>query len=64
MGRTAENVAEKWKITRADQDEFALRSQLKAAAFLGRTPSDLPGPANPTVADINARNAAFWAARR
>jgi 3-oxoadipyl-CoA thiolase len=27
MGETAENVAEKWKVTRADQDEFAVRSQ-------------------------------------
>jgi acetyl-CoA C-acetyltransferase len=32
MGRTAENVAEKFGITRADQDEFALNSQRKAAA--------------------------------
>lgn len=32
MGQTAENVAEKWKISRADQDAFALRSQKKAAA--------------------------------
>ncbi|MBN8549352.1 MAG: 3-oxoadipyl-CoA thiolase [Deltaproteobacteria bacterium] len=31
MGQTAENVAEKFSISRADQDEFALRSQLKAA---------------------------------
>ncbi|SJZ63491.1 acetyl-CoA C-acetyltransferase [Garciella nitratireducens] len=30
MGITAENVAEKWKITREEQDEFALASQLKA----------------------------------
>ena len=29
MGETAENVAEKWKITRAAQDEFALFSQRK-----------------------------------
>ncbi|MFZ6014650.1 MAG: thiolase family protein [Bacteroidota bacterium] len=29
MGETAENVAEKWKVTRADQDQFALESQLK-----------------------------------
>lgn len=29
MGETAENVAEKWKITREKQDEFALNSQLK-----------------------------------
>ncbi|MEY8303795.1 acetyl-CoA C-acetyltransferase [Anaerosalibacter bizertensis] len=30
MGITAENVAEKWNITREEQDEFALRSQLRA----------------------------------
>jgi acetyl-CoA C-acetyltransferase len=29
MGETAENVAEKWKITRAAQDEFAHQSQVK-----------------------------------
>jgi 3-oxoadipyl-CoA thiolase len=31
MGETAENVAEKWKISRAEQDAFALASQQKAA---------------------------------
>jgi len=30
MGVTAENVAQKWKISRKDQDDFALFSQLKA----------------------------------
>ena len=30
MGITAENVAEKFQITRAEQDKFALRSQEKA----------------------------------
>ena len=30
MGITAENVAAKWKITRKDQDDFALLSQTKA----------------------------------
>ena len=30
MGVTAENVAHKWQITRKDQDDFALSSQLKA----------------------------------
>ena len=30
MGITAENIAEKWNLTREDQDEFALRSQLRA----------------------------------
>lgn len=32
MGITAENIAEKWKITRQDQDTFALASQHKAEA--------------------------------
>ena len=32
MGQTAENIAEKWQITRADQDAFALASQHKAEA--------------------------------
>ena len=32
MGNTAENVAEKWQITREPQDEIALASQLKAEA--------------------------------
>jgi acetyl-CoA C-acetyltransferase len=32
MGTTAENVASRWQITRAQQDEFALASQNKAEA--------------------------------
>jgi acetyl-CoA C-acetyltransferase len=32
MGVTAENVAEKWQITRQQQDEFATASQKKASA--------------------------------
>ncbi|RME63907.1 MAG: acetyl-CoA C-acetyltransferase, partial [Alphaproteobacteria bacterium] len=32
MGNTAENVAEKWQITREDQDAFAVASQNKAEA--------------------------------
>jgi acetyl-CoA C-acetyltransferase len=32
MGNTAENVAKQWQITRAQQDEFAVRSQNKAEA--------------------------------
>ena len=32
MGNTAENVAEKWQITRDEQDEFAAGSQQKAEA--------------------------------
>lgn len=34
MGLTAENVAEEFAVTRADQDEFALRSHQRAAAAL------------------------------
>lgn len=34
MGITAENIAEKYAITREEQDEFALTSQLKTAAAL------------------------------
>jgi len=32
MGRTAENVAERWQISREDQDRFALQSQLRCEA--------------------------------
>ncbi len=32
MGITAENVAEKWEVSREEQDQFALNSQLKAEA--------------------------------
>ncbi|WP_422075129.1 acetyl-CoA C-acetyltransferase [Tranquillimonas rosea] len=32
MGQTAENVAEKWQISREQQDEFAMASQNKAEA--------------------------------
>jgi len=32
MGETAENVAERYQISRAEQDEYALRSQQKAVA--------------------------------
>src|SRR5215213_3338553 len=34
MGTTAENVAKKWQITRAQQDEFAVKSQNKAEAAM------------------------------
>lgn len=34
MGMTAENVAEQFNISRADQDAFALRSQQRAAAAM------------------------------
>jgi len=32
MGQTAENIAERWKISRTEQDDFAYHSQRKAAA--------------------------------
>ncbi|MBW1971712.1 MAG: acetyl-CoA C-acetyltransferase [Deltaproteobacteria bacterium] len=34
MGITAENIAEKWNITRKEQDEFAVRSENKAEAAI------------------------------
>jgi acetyl-CoA C-acetyltransferase len=34
MGNTAENVAQKWQITREQQDEFAAKSQQKAEAAM------------------------------
>ncbi len=34
MGKTAENIAKKWQITRAQQDEFAVKSQNKAEAAM------------------------------
>ena len=34
MGNTAENVAQKWQITREQQDEFAAHSQQKAEAAM------------------------------
>jgi len=49
MGETAENLVEKYDISREEQDRFALESQQKAAAGAGsRTeemfPVDAPGP--------------------
>jgi acetyl-CoA C-acetyltransferase len=32
MGQTAENIAARWQITRADQDDFAVQSQNRAEA--------------------------------
>ncbi len=34
MGNTAENIAQRWQITRAEQDDFALASQQKAGAAI------------------------------
>ncbi|MCW5851740.1 MAG: acetyl-CoA C-acyltransferase [Anaerolineae bacterium] len=51
MGETGENVAERWDISRAAQDEFALTSQQRAAAAIreGRfkdeiVPVEVPQP--------------------
>src|SRR2546421_2625856 len=49
MGETAENLASRYSIPREEQDEFALRSQQKAAASLDRrakeiVPVEVPGP--------------------
>jgi 3-oxoadipyl-CoA thiolase len=43
MGETGENVAERWNVTREDQDAFALRSQQRwaAAADAGRFGDEL-----------------------
>jgi 3-oxoadipyl-CoA thiolase len=43
MGETGENVAERWSVTREDQDAFALRSQQRwaAAAAAGRFDEEL-----------------------
>ena len=44
MGITAENVAEKFQVTRNEQDKFALRSQEKAT----KAQKDNPGSETPT----------------
>jgi acetyl-CoA C-acetyltransferase len=49
MGETAENLAARYEIPREEQDEFALRSQQKAAASWERRakeiePVEIPGP--------------------
>lgn len=56
MGETAENVAEKWKITREEQDAFALESHLRASraisagAFANEiVPVESPGKKGQTV---------------
>jgi acetyl-CoA C-acetyltransferase len=43
MGETGENVAERWEVSREDQDAFALRSQQRwaAAADAGRFDDEL-----------------------
>src|SRR5919106_1782773 len=60
MGQTAENVAEKYQITREQQDEFAVRSQNKAEAAItsGRfkdeiVPVTIKGRKGDTVVDTD-----------
>lgn len=60
MGLTAENVAEKWGITREEQDAFALLSQQKAKAAVEAgafareiVPLRIPGRKGETVVDAD-----------
>jgi acetyl-CoA C-acetyltransferase len=62
MGMTAENVAERYNVTREDQDEFAARSQQRAVAALDAghfaaeiVPIDLPNGDGPFVRDEHPR---------
>jgi acetyl-CoA acyltransferase len=66
MGETAENVAERWKISRADQDAFAFASHQKAIAAqtAGRfndelVPVEIPakkGPSTKVTVDEGPRS--------
>ncbi|RZA34849.1 MAG: acetyl-CoA C-acetyltransferase [Lysobacteraceae bacterium] len=60
MGVTAENVARKYDVSRAEQDEFALQSQLKAEAAqkAGKfkdeiIPVEIPSKKGPTTFDTD-----------
>jgi acetyl-CoA C-acetyltransferase len=60
MGVTAENVARKYEVSRAEQDEFALQSQLKAEAAqkAGKfkdeiIPVEIPSKKGPTIFDTD-----------
>lgn len=61
MGETAENVAERYGVSRADQDAYALRSQLKAAASreLGRFDSEIAPVQVPASGKSKAAPAPF-----
>ncbi len=56
MGETGENVAERWQVSREDQDAFALRSQRRwaAASSAGRFADELV-PVGEVVADEHPR---------
>jgi acetyl-CoA C-acetyltransferase len=60
MGNTAENVAQRWQLTREDQDRFALASQMKAKAAMeaGRfkdeiAPVTVPGRKGDVIVDTD-----------
>jgi len=60
MGVTAENVARKYEVSRAEQDEFALQSQLKAEAAQKEgkfkdeiIPVEIPSKKGPTIFDTD-----------
>jgi acetyl-CoA acyltransferase len=57
MGNTAENVAEKYAVSREEQEAFALRSQQRAAAAIadGRFKDEIV-PVTITEKTINAKN--------
>jgi acetyl-CoA C-acetyltransferase len=57
MGETGENVAERWAVSREDQDAFALRSQQRwaAAAAAGRFDDELV-PVGDVVRDEHPRS--------
>lgn len=61
MGLTAERVAEKWKVTREDQDEFALHSHRRALAGINNGEFDAeitPYRITEHAPDINSREIA------
>lgn len=72
LGETAENVAERYHISREEQDEFALSSQLKAAAAMesGRfqdeiIPVEIPQKKGETInfqTDEHVRPSTTWEA--
>jgi acetyl-CoA C-acetyltransferase len=60
MGTTAENIAKKWGVSRADQDAFAANSQQKAEAaqMAGKFEDEIvsveiPGRKGPTIFDTD-----------
>src|SRR5437762_12465351 len=57
MGETAENLAERYDVSRQESDEFALRSQQKADATWDRrakeiVPVEVPGPKGSVTVEV------------